>query len=45
MENYFGVVEMIFSFGLVLALCIWQLWALERAKRKIEREKSARERE
>jgi len=38
-QNY-GLVEMIFSFGVVLAFGVWQLVSTARAKRRrIEREK------
>jgi hypothetical protein len=38
--DYYGVVEMIFSFGLILAFAVWQLFSLEKAKKKT-REKAA----
>jgi hypothetical protein len=30
--DYFGVIEMVFSFGVVIGLCLWQLWSLEKAR-------------
>jgi len=38
--NNYGLVEMAFSFGVVLLFCIWQLVSLERAKKKT-RDKAA----
>ena len=39
-SQYYGAVEMIFSFGVVLAIGFWQLASTARAKRRrIEREK------
>ena len=39
-SKYFGVVEMLFSFGLVLAFGFWQLYSVSRAKKKrLERER------
>jgi cytochrome oxidase assembly protein ShyY1 len=32
--DYYGVVEMVFSFGVILALAVWQLFSLEKAKKK-----------
>jgi hypothetical protein len=39
--RYLGWIEMVFSFGLVLAFCVWQLLDL----RRLRREREARERE
>ena len=42
-SQYFGVVEMLFSFGLVLAFCFWQLYSVSQAKkRRLERERLER---
>lgn len=39
--KYFGVVEMLFSFGVVLVLGFWQLRSVSRAKRaRLERERT-----
>jgi hypothetical protein len=41
--QYYGLVEMTFSFGLMLAFGVWQLVSTARAKRRrIEREKRER---
>lgn len=38
--DYFGVVELVFSFGVVIGLCIWQLWSLEKARKRLRDEES-----
>lgn len=39
MDRYFGVVEMLFSFGIVLGFLFWQLWSVNKAKqRRLARE-------
>jgi hypothetical protein len=40
--DYYGVVEMTFSFGVVLALAVWQLISLEKAKKKTRAEAVAK---
>ncbi len=40
MAAYYGVIEMTFSFGIILAIAVWQLVSLEQAKKKT-REKLA----
>jgi hypothetical protein len=38
--QYYGVVEMLFSFGVVLAFGFWQLWSVSKAKKaRLERER------
>jgi hypothetical protein len=32
--KYYGLVEMTLSFGVILALGVWELWSLSKAKRK-----------
>ncbi len=32
--DYYGIVEMVFSFGIVIAFGVWQLVSLERSKKK-----------
>jgi hypothetical protein len=39
-DEYFGVVEMAFSFGLIIILCVWQLWSLEKARKRLRDEQS-----
>ena len=39
--QYYGVVEMVFSFGVILAFAAWQLVSLDKAKKKArERDES-----
>lgn len=38
--DYFGVVELVFSFGAVIGLCLWQLWSLEKARKRLRDEQS-----
>jgi hypothetical protein len=38
----YGVVEMIFSFGVILAFGVWQLVSLEKAKKKTREKLAAR---
>lgn len=39
-DDYFGVVELVFSFGVVIGLCLWQLWSLEKARKRLRDEES-----
>ena len=40
-QNYYGVVEMLLSFGAVLAFGFWQLWSVSKAKKaRLERERA-----
>ena len=40
-QNYYGVVEMLLSFGAVLLFGFWQLWSVSRAKKaRLERERA-----
>jgi hypothetical protein len=42
--NYYGLIEMLLSFGVVLAICFWQLRAVSKAKKaRLERERQERE--
>jgi hypothetical protein len=34
-ENYYGIVEMLFSFGLLIAFCVWQLWSVEKTRKRL----------
>jgi hypothetical protein len=41
MDQYFGAAEMLFSFSLILGFLLWQLYSVNRAKRRrIERERA-----
>jgi hypothetical protein len=37
-ENYYGIVEMAFSFGLLIAFCVWQLWSVEKTRKRLREE-------
>jgi hypothetical protein len=40
-EKYYGVVEMLLSFGAVLLFGFWQLWSVAKAKKaRLERERA-----
>jgi cytochrome oxidase assembly protein ShyY1 len=39
-DEYFGVVEMVFSFGLIIILGVWQLRSLEKARKRLRDEQS-----
>jgi len=39
--NDYGIVEMLLSFGVVLAFCFWQLYSVSQAKKqRLERERA-----
>jgi hypothetical protein len=39
--KYYGLVEMLVSFGVILGFCFWQLHSVAKAKRKrLERERA-----
>jgi hypothetical protein len=39
--RYYGVIEMLFSFGVVLVFGFWQLWSVSKAKKaRLERERA-----
>ncbi len=38
-HKYFGLVEMLFSFGVVLAFAIWEVYSLRRDKKRRDAEK------
>jgi hypothetical protein len=39
--KYYGLVEMLLSFGVILGFCFWQLHSVTKAKRKrLERERA-----
>ncbi len=40
--DYYGIVEMTFSFGVILAFGVWQLVSLEKAKKKTREKLAAR---
>jgi|GEM_PF-5424264 hypothetical protein len=37
-ENAFGLVEMAFTFGLVIAFGVWQLRSIEKTRARLRRE-------
>ncbi len=44
MQPYYGVIEMIFSFGIVLGLAAWSLISLEKAKKNLLGDQDSRQR-
>ena len=40
--EYFGLIEMAFSFGVVLAIAFWQLYAVRKAIRKAREEENSK---
>lgn len=38
LEKHFGLIEMIFSFGVFIGLCLWQLWSLEKERKRLRDE-------
>lgn len=43
--EYFGLIEMTFSFGVILAIAFWQLYSVRRAIRIAKEEDEAKARE
>jgi hypothetical protein len=41
-ENY-GIVEMLFSFGLLIAFCIWELRSIEKARKRLRESQSRKD--
>jgi hypothetical protein len=37
LENYYGVVEMGFVFGLIVVFCLWQLYSIEKTRERLRR--------
>jgi len=44
-ENYYGLIELILTLMLVVGFCIWQLRAIEKARKKLAEEQARRDRE
>ena len=42
-ENYYGLIELVFTSTLVIGFCLWQLWAVEKAKKKTRDEQARRD--
>ncbi len=42
-EKYYGIVEMLFSFGLLIAFCVWQLWSVERTRKRLREEQARKD--
>ncbi len=40
-ENYYGIVEMAFSFGLLIAFGVWQLWSVAKTRKRLREEERA----
>jgi len=41
-SSQFALIEMVFSFGVILAIAVWQLWDVRPSK--VEKEESAEQR-
>ena len=41
-ENAIGLVEMAFTFGLVIVFGVWQLWSIEKTRKRL-RQKQERQ--
>jgi hypothetical protein len=41
-ENYFGIVELVFSFGVIIAVCVWQLREIEKTRKRLSDEERRR---
>lgn len=39
-QEYYGAIEMTFSFGVILIIAVWQLVSLEKAKKKTREKKT-----
>jgi hypothetical protein len=39
-DNAYGIVEMAFTFGLVVAFGVWQLWSIERTRKRMREEEA-----
>lgn len=39
-ENAYGIVEMAFVFGLVVVFGLWQLWSIEKNRRRLRDEEA-----
>ncbi|HEY8125565.1 MAG TPA: hypothetical protein VIF88_09120 [Methylocystis sp.] len=39
-DEYFGLAEMVLSFGLIIGICVWQLWSLQNARRRLRDKQS-----
>lgn len=44
LENAYGLVEMAFVFGLVIIIGVWQLWSIEKTRKRL-REEEARKKD
>jgi hypothetical protein len=39
-ENAYGIVEMAFVFGLVFVFGVWQLWSIEKTRKRLSDEEA-----
>lgn len=39
-ENAYGIVEMAFVFGLVVIVGVWQLWSIEKTRKRLREEET-----
>ncbi len=37
-DNYFGIVELVFSFGVIIAVCVWQLREIKKTRKRLSDE-------
>ncbi len=44
MENYAGLIEMLFFYGIAISFGVWQWWKMRREVREMRAEREARER-
>ncbi len=44
MENYAGLIEMLFFYGIAISVGVWQWWKMRREVREMRAEREARER-
>ncbi len=42
-DNYYGIVEMVFSFGVLIVFCVWQLWSVEKTRKRLREEARKKE--
>ena len=43
-QQYYGVIEMVFSFGVILAVGVQQLWSLSRERKRDEAKQAEKDR-
>jgi hypothetical protein len=43
-ENAFGLVELAFTFGLTAVFGVWQLWSIEKTRKRLRQQEQERRR-